>query len=191
MNGRPLAWTPERVRGAPGAACSSWPIKPGALKGWPLTARMLSPGWIPAASAGELGATLKTLPGSVLSWVSSKPVIRSIATRKFAAGPPARIVIRCHAGLEWNPLGASKSPASMPPMRTYPRMGSALSAYRVPPLVNDQSLVPAPTENSMTRTLVASLVGGDQEQEHAPNPDHVQKRCHQPAHFALNLPNFS
>jgi len=42
----------------------------------------------------------------------------SQATRKLAAGPPARMTIRCQAGLEWNPCGASKSPASIPPIRT-------------------------------------------------------------------------
>jgi hypothetical protein len=61
---------------------------------------MLSPGWIPAWAAGELRTTLRTLPASVLSWVSPTPVMRTIATRKFAAGPAARIAILCRGGFE-------------------------------------------------------------------------------------------
>jgi len=37
---------------------------------------------------------------------------------KLAMGPAARIAIRCSGGFEWNPFGYSKSPASIPPMRT-------------------------------------------------------------------------
>src|ERR1700687_1617726 len=118
VNGCPLECTPVKVSCWPGApCCSTSKIIPVLEYAWPLIARMLSPGCNPAAAAGDTATTLNTLPESVLTWVRPSPVTSSIATRKFAAGPPNRITIRCHAGLAWNPLGSSKSPDSMPPIR--------------------------------------------------------------------------
>src|SRR5438552_2735424 len=85
---------------APGAAFSTFRSWSGAVIGWPSTVRSLSPAWNPAAAAGEPGTTLATLPGSSLSCVSPKAATRIMATRKLAAGPAARIRIRCQALVE-------------------------------------------------------------------------------------------
>ena len=118
VNGEPSAWVPVIVTACPAAATSCCWMFSGAVIALPLTVWMWSPGRIPALAAIEPLTTPITFPGSLLSWLRPKPVISTTATTKFATGPASRIAIRCSAGLEWKPLGSSKSPASMPPMRT-------------------------------------------------------------------------
>ena len=93
-------------------------MSPGELTGLPSMVLIWSPAWMPATDAGESMMIETTLPGLPLSWVRPKPVISTMATRKLATGPAARIAMRWYAGREWNPSGCSNSPASMPPMRT-------------------------------------------------------------------------
>ena len=117
-NGVPSACVPVMVTDCPAAATSCCWMFWGAVIALPLTVLMWSPGRIPALAATESLTTPMTFPGSLLSCVRPNPVISTMATTKFATGPASRIAMRCHGALEWKPLASSKSPASMPPMRT-------------------------------------------------------------------------
>ncbi len=118
VKGLPSEWTPVSTSGWPGWSFSSREMKPGAVTGLPFTVRTLSPTWRPARAAGLPARTLWILPGSSFNWVISKPLISSIAIRKLATGPAARMAMRCSGCLEWKPFGSLKSPASIPPIRT-------------------------------------------------------------------------
>ena len=103
------------------------------MTGRPSTLRTMSPGWIPAAAAGEFGATSSTRiwPVGAEVPIANAAVSTTTASTKFMNTPDARTIAWAHHGLEVNEP-CSPAPrcaiakSSCPRMRTKPPKGIAL-----------------------------------------------------------------
>jgi len=94
----------------------------------------MSPGWIPAASAGELGTTrsTRTCPVGVGVPAANATVSTAIARMKFMTTPDASTIACAHQGFEVKDPGSpaptcSIEKSSCPRMRTKPPKGRALT----------------------------------------------------------------